>query len=107
MVTWYPDRQRWLIEMLAAAIEQAGTADPIPVARKLEGMTFPGPLGEVQMRADDHQMQMSLVVSTLSPKAPKPLIYKGKNFDVGFKTDGVVERADTTLPTTCQMERPS
>ena len=105
--TWYPDRQRWLIEMLAAAIEQAGTADPIPVARKLEGMTFPGPLGEVQMRADDHQMQMSLVVSTLNPKAPKPLTYKGKNYDVGFKTDGVVERADTTLPTTCQMERPS
>ncbi|MEE8506017.1 MAG: ABC transporter substrate-binding protein [Kiloniellales bacterium] len=105
--TWYPDRQRWLIEMLAAAIEAAGTADPIPVARKLEGMSFPGPLGDVQMRAEDHQIQMALVVSTLTSDAPKSLIYKGKNFGVGFKTDGVAERADTTLPTTCLMERPN
>ncbi len=105
--TWYPDRQRWLIEMLAAAIEAAGTADPIPVARKLEGMSFPGPLSEVQMRADDHQIQMPLVISTLSPDAPMSQIYKGKNLGVGFKTDGVAARADTTLPTTCQMERPS
>lgn len=105
--TWYPDRQRWLIGMLAAAIDAAGTADPIPVARALEGMTFPGPLGEVQMRADDHQTQMPLVVSTLTADAPKPLIYKGKNFGVAFKTDGVATRADTTLPTTCKMDRPS
>ncbi len=105
--TWYPDRYRWLIGMLAAAIDAAGTADPIPVAGKLEGMTFPGPLGEVQMRADDHQTQMALVVSTLTSDVPKHLIYKGKDFGIGFKTDGVVTRADTTLPTSCQMDRPS
>ena len=104
--TWYPDRQRWLIHMLAAAIDAAGTADPIPVARKLEGMSFAGPLGEVQMRAQDHQIQMALVVSTLASDAPKALIYKGKDFGVGFKTDGVAARADTSLTSTCQMERP-
>jgi branched-chain amino acid transport system substrate-binding protein len=93
--------------MLAAAIEAAGTADPIPVARKLEGMSFPGALGDVQMRADDHQIQMALVISTMTSDAPLPLIYKGKNFGIGFKTDGVVARADTSLPTTCQMERPN
>ncbi len=105
--TWYPDRQRWIIEMLAAAIDAAGTADPIPVARKLEGLSFRGPLGEVQMRAEDHQIQMALVISTMTADAPLPLIYKGKNFGIGFKTDGVVARADTTLPTTCQMKRPN
>ena len=105
--TWYPDRQRWLIEMLAAAIDAAGTADPIPVAGKLEGMSFPGPLSDVQLRAADHQIQMPLVISTLSPDAPMSQIYKGKNLGVGFKTEGVAARADTTLPTTCQMERPS
>jgi branched-chain amino acid transport system substrate-binding protein len=105
--TWYPDRHRWLIGMLAAAIDTAGTADPIPVARALEGMTFPGPLGEVQMRAEDHQTQMPLVVSTLSADAPKPLFYKGQDFGVAFRTDGVVARADTTLPTNCRMDRPS
>ena len=105
--TWYADRQRWLILMIAAAIEKAGTADPIPVAKALEGMTFQGPLGEVEMRADDHQMQMPLVVSTLAENAEKPVVYKGKNYGVAFTTDGVVERHDTVLPTTCQMDRPS
>jgi branched-chain amino acid transport system substrate-binding protein len=104
--TWYPDRYRWLIEMLAASIDQAGSADPIPVAGKLEGMSFPGPMGEVQMRADDHQMQMALVVSTLTADTPKHLIYKGKDFGVAFATDGVVDRADTTLATSCKMKRP-
>jgi branched-chain amino acid transport system substrate-binding protein len=105
--TWYPDRYRWLIDMLAAAIDKAGTADPIPVAKALEGMTYPGPLGGIEMRADDHQTQMPLVVSTLSAEVSKSLIYKGKDFGVAFKTDGVVTRADTTLPTSCQMDRPS
>ena len=105
--TFYADRQRWLIFMLAAAIDKAGSADPIPVARALEGMTFPGPMGPVQMRASDHQMQMPLVVSTLTDKAPQPIYYKGKNFGIAFQTDGVAERKDTSLATTCKMKRPS
>ncbi len=105
--TFYADRQRWLIYMLAEAIEDAGTADPIPVARALEGMTFEGPLGEVQMRAEDHQMLMPLVVSTLTEQAAMPVIYKGKDFGVAFATDGVVSSEDSTLVTTCEMDRPS
>lgn len=105
--TFYADRQRWLIFMLAAAIDKAGSADPIPVARALEGMTFPGPMGPVQMRASDHQMQMPLVVSMLTDKAPQPIYYKGKNFGIAFQTDGVAERKDTSLATTCKMKRPS
>ncbi len=105
--TFYADRQRWLIFMLAAAIDKAGTADPIPVAKALEGMTFTGPLGEVELRADDHQIQLPLVISTITVDAPKPVMYKGKNFGVGFRTDGVASRGDTSLPTTCKMKRPS
>ena len=104
--TWYADRQRWLIYMLAAAIEKAGSADPIPVGKALEGMTFAGPLGEVQMRADDHQLQMPLVVSSITAKAPKTVMYKGKDFGVAFATDGVADLSATTLPTTCEMKRP-
>ena len=58
------------------------------------------------MRADDHQIQLPLVVSTLTADAPKPVIYEKKNFGVGFKTDGVATLADTTLATTCKMARP-
>ena len=59
------------------------------------------------MRANDHQIQMALVISTLATDAPMSILYKGKDLGVGFKTDGVVARADTSLPTTCQMERPN
>ena len=104
--TWYSDRYRWALEMLAAAIEQAGSDDPIQVARALEGMTFGGPLGEVEMRADDHQIQLPMVVSRLTPNAPLPVVYGGNSFDVAFEDVGIVDRADITLPTTCEMTRP-
>jgi branched-chain amino acid transport system substrate-binding protein len=105
--TWYADRQRWLVEMFAAAVEKAGTADPIAVGMALEGMTFQGPHGPVQMRASDHQIQMPMVISTLTDQVEKPVIYDGKNFGVAFQTDGSISRADLTLPTTCKMKRPS
>ncbi len=104
--TWYADRQRWLIEMLAAAIDKAGTDEPAKVGLALEGMSFPGPMGEVQMRAKDHQMQMPLVVSSLTKDYKIPVMYKGRDFKLAFVTDGLISRADTTLPTTCNMKRP-
>jgi branched-chain amino acid transport system substrate-binding protein len=104
--TWYADRQRWLIEMLAAAIDKAGTDEPAKVGLALEGMSFPGPMGEVQMRAKDHQMQMPLVVSSLTKDYKMPVMYKGRDFKLAFATDGLISRADTTLPTTCKMQRP-
>jgi len=104
--TWYADRQRWLIQMLAKAMDKAGTDDPVKVGLALEGMTFPGPLGEVEMRAEDHQMQLPLVISSLNKDVKHPIMYKGRDFKIGFKTDGVASRADTTLPTTCKMKRP-
>ena len=105
--TWYSDRQRWLIEMVAAAIDKAGTDDPKAVGLALEGMSFPGPLGQVTMRADDHQIQLPLVVSSLTKNYQKSTMYKGRDFKIAFKTDGQVSRSETGLPTTCQMKRPS
>ena len=104
--TWYSDRYRWLVSMLAAAIDNAGTDDPIAVGKALEGLTFPGPLGEVEMRASDHQIQMPLMVSSLTRDYKMPIKYKGNDFKIAFATDGVISRADTTLPTTCDMKRP-
>ena len=104
--TWYSDRQRWLILMLAEAIDKAGSDDPIAVGKALEGLTFQGPLGEVQMRASDHQIQMQLMVSSLTGEYSRPIMYKGNDFHVAFATDGTISREDTTLPTTCDMQRP-
>ena len=104
--TWYSDRYRWLVSMLAAAIDKAGSDDPVAVGKALEGLTFPGPLGEVQMRASDHQIQTPLMVSSLTRDYKMPIMYKGNDFKIAFATDGVISRADTTLPTTCNMQRP-
>jgi branched-chain amino acid transport system substrate-binding protein len=104
--TWYSDRHRWLIDMLAAAIDKAGSDDPIAVAWALEGMTYQGPLGEVEMRASDHQIQTQLMVSSLTGDYTYPILYKGTDFTLAFATDGVISRAETTLPTTCDMKRP-
>ncbi len=105
--TWYGDRFRWVIEMFAAALDKAGSDDPVAVALALEGMTFNGPGGEVMMRSDDHQMQLPMVISTASADVDNTVIYNGKDFGVGFKTDAWVSRADLELPTTCSMKRPS
>ena len=98
--SYYRAKTMW--EMFAAAARKAGSNDPIKVARALEGMKMQTPLGEVEMRADNHQLLQPLYVSTLS---------KGTKYDVedsglGWKTDATVEGKSTRLPTTCKMERP-
>ena len=89
--------------MFAAAATKAKSNDPVKVARALEGMKITTSVGEVEMRADNHQLLQPLFVATLTD---------GVKFDVektglGFKTDLKVNAKDTALPTTCQMQRPS
>ena len=91
---------------IAEAIDKAGSDDPIAVGKALEGLTFQGPLGEVQMRTSDHQIQMQLMVSSLTGEYSRPIMYKGNDFHIAFATDGTISREDTTLPTTCDMQRP-
>ncbi len=105
--TWYADRYRWTIKMWAAALNKAGSDDPVQVGRALEGMSFEGPGGTVTMRKDDHQIQLPMVISTATTMADNSFIYNGKAFGVGFKTDNWVSREKLTLPTTCSMNRPS
>jgi len=105
--TWYADRYRLIIEMFAAALEKAGTDDPVAVAYALEGMTVPGPHGDtIVMRADNHQIAMPLAVSSIDPNAATKFVYHDKTFGIGWKTDGWVSTAENTLKTTCKMKRP-
>src|SRR5215813_4187909 len=89
--------------MFAAAAAKAKSNDPVKVARALEGMKWMSTVGEVEMRADNHQLLQPLFVATFTD---------GVKFDVektglGFKTDMKVNAKDTALPTTCQMQRPN
>ena len=98
--SYYRAKTMW--EMLAAAAKKAGSNDPVKVAKALEGMKMQTPLGEVEMRADNHQLLQPLYVSTLLKKQK----YDVEDTGFGWKTDAKVEGKATALPTTCKMERP-
>jgi branched-chain amino acid transport system substrate-binding protein len=89
--------------MFAAAAQKAKSNDPVKIARALEGMKLTTSVGEVEMRADNHQLLQPLFVATFTD---------GVKFDVektglGFKTDIKLNAKDTAMPTTCQMQRPN
>jgi len=95
-------RAKTMWEMFAAAAKKAGSNDPVKVAKALEGMKMSTALGEVEMRADNHQILQPLYVSTLS----KNVKYDSEESGLGWKTDAKVDGKATALPTTCKMERP-
>ncbi len=95
-------RAKTMWEMFAAAAKKAQSNDPVKIAKALEGMKMSTSLGEVEMRADNHQILQPLYVSTLS----KNVKYDSEESGLGWKTDAKVEGKATALPTTCKMERP-
>ena len=92
-------------DMWVAAVERAGSIDPLKVALALENMRRQGPTGEVWMRPDDHQLQQPLYVATFT-KLGGEVKYDLEDTGHGFRTDMRIESKDTTLPTTCRMQRP-
>jgi branched-chain amino acid transport system substrate-binding protein len=94
------------VEMLAKAMNQAKSTDPAKVARALEGMKYQGITGEVEMRADNHELIQPLFISSFVKAGGKGVKYDVERTGMGFKTEGRVEAKDTALPTTCKMERP-
>jgi len=95
-------RAKTMWEMFAAAAKKAQSNDPVKVARALEGMKMTTALGDVEMRADNHQLLQPLYVSTLS----KGVKYDSEDTGLGWKTDARIEGKATALPTNCKMERP-
>ena len=94
------------VEMLAKAMNQAKSTDPAKVAKALEGMKFQSITGEVEMRADNHQLVQPLFISSFVKTGGKGVKYDVERTGMGFKTEGRIEAKDTALPTTCKMERP-
>jgi branched-chain amino acid transport system substrate-binding protein len=107
--------------MLAEAIKQAKSIDPKAIALKLEGMKYQGDMGEVEMRAADHQLIQPLYISTVAkayrdPKSKDPndkrkgtdkeVKYDQDGSGYGFKTDARIEAYVTAQPTSCNMKRP-
>jgi len=103
-------RLQAMVEMLAAAIEKAGSTDPLAVAFALEGMRLgPRALGGVHegtMRAADHQFIQPLYVSMMRRQGEAGVAHDNEGSGYGFRTVRYLSPAQTELPSRCTMQRP-
>jgi len=95
-----------VLELLAKAMEQAKSVDPLPVARALENGKLMTDTGEVYVRPDNHQLVQPLFISTFAKVDGKAVKFDNDRTGFGFRIDRKVEGKDTVMPTVCKMERP-
>ena len=103
-------RMQVLVEMLAAAIEKAGSDEATAVARALEGAAFDartlGGLHTASMRAADHQLQQPLVVSIMDKAGAPGVAHDVEGSGFGFRTLRRVEASAVAQPGGCRLIRP-
>ena len=88
------------------AIAQARSIDPEKVAHALEGMNYDWLYGDVQMRADNHQLIQPLFISSVAKVDGKKLRFDADRTGMGWQVERRIEGKDTVMPTRCKMERP-
>jgi len=92
------------VQMLAKAIETAGSADPLAVALALEGMEHTTMAGErAFMRAEDHQLFQPIQISVHTDQG---IEFDGDNSGFGLRTEVSVPLESTLIGHSCTMRRP-
>ena len=106
-------RMQAMVELLAQAMERAGSADPAAVAFALESLKLDtaglGPLAgfhEGRMRAADHQFQQPLVVSMMGRAGAPGIPHGVEGSGFGFRTVRRFETRQVERPAECRMIRP-
>jgi branched-chain amino acid transport system substrate-binding protein len=94
------------IGMLAQAIRNAKSTDPVKVAFAMEGAKFESLNGMVMMNKVDHQLQQNLYIGTWTKVNGKDVKYDQENTGYGWKMDKKIDAYMATQPTSCQMKRP-
>jgi branched-chain amino acid transport system substrate-binding protein len=100
--TWI--NYRTMFEMLQAAVNKAGSTDPMKIALALEGMETTDAVGQKNtMRRDDHQLidQFYTAVFTSGVK------YDSEGTGFGWRTVKTVPASELAQPTSCKMKRPA
>lgn len=92
--------------MLAAAVAQAQSTEPVKIAKALEDLQMDTIVGPVKMRGKDHQLLLPQVVNTIAPVDGKLVKTGWEGTNYGFRTDAVYTPQQVELPTECQMKRP-
>lgn len=103
-------RMQVMVEMLAEAIERAGSTEATAVARALEGLRHDGrALGGLHtgtMRAADHQFIQPLLVSVMDKLGAPGVRVDNEGSGYGFRTLRAFDARQTEQSHTCTMERP-
>jgi branched-chain amino acid transport system substrate-binding protein len=101
---FYGAGYRTIFEFLQAAMNKAGSADPLKFAQALEGLTITDMLGyQVTMRKPDHQILSEYFVGVFT----KGVKYDSEKTGLGWKTETTVLPKDLDQPNTCNMKRPT
>jgi branched-chain amino acid transport system substrate-binding protein len=102
-------RMQAMVEVLVAAMEKAGSADPTAVARAMEGLDYDGKtLGGMhagRMRAADHQFIQPLYVSVMKKRGSPGVRFDNEGSGYGFRTLRFVAAARAEQPQQCRMTR--
>jgi branched-chain amino acid transport system substrate-binding protein len=95
---------RTIFEFIQAAMNKAGSADPLKFAQALEGLTITDMLGhQVTMRKADHQILSEYFVGVFT----KGVKYDSEKTGLGWKTETTVLPKDLDQPNSCNMKRPT
>ena len=97
-------RMTVMLEMLAAAIERAGSSEALAVARAFGNARYEGAVQTATMRTADHQLHQPLVVSVMDRVGAPGVKHDVEGSGFGFRTVRRFESIE--LPTICRMERP-
>jgi ABC-type branched-subunit amino acid transport system substrate-binding protein len=92
--------------MFALAVDKAGSADAVKVARALEDLSYDSVVGPVRMRADDHQLLLPQVVNTIAAVDGKTVKTGWEGTNYGFRTDATYTGNELAQGTECKMARP-
>ncbi len=94
------------LTMLAEAIRRSGSTEPLKVAHALSGLKMAGPMGDIEMRASDHQLQQPLFISTFV-KAGGAVRHDAERTGFGFRTEKAIPTYVASTATSCNMQRPA
>jgi branched-chain amino acid transport system substrate-binding protein len=97
-----------MVEMLVAAIEQAGSTDAAAVAKALAGERYDGrTLGGLHagawMRVGDHQLMQPLVVSVMQRAGSPGVPFDVEGTGYGFKPLRNLTAVQAEMPHSCRM----
>jgi branched-chain amino acid transport system substrate-binding protein len=99
-------RMQLLVEAYVQALEKAGSAEPLAVAKQLENarVSMAGRSGF--MRAEDHQFQQPLAVGVMERQGAPGVKFDVEGSGYGFRVIRQVSAEQARLSSSCNMARP-